>query len=254
MTDIQTQTTNGTNNNSTSDAIGDNGSLPEWNTFKGKLGAGSGRGGDNFQCSGDQFICIIVSFVMYSQNLLGGGQENTIEGILDKNMKITNKISPTSLAQSKMTNNFFQCDICEWLDLPSMFHIGVVVTKLPPPILNLSSKTTPEKDRNEEFKEILSNSFTSVGLQLSKQNAVSDDLSDLAVSTLAGLKTDDTVKKFSGKSPIQPDYSVVKSMQLKKTYFDTFSDDLLELSLFTEMFASTLEKFTSIIDGLNAIP
>ena len=76
----------------------------------------------------------------YTQNLLGGGG-SSIEYILDENLKIANKFAVSSFVQSKLTNNFFQLSLKD-LDLPSLIHIGTVVTRLPPPLLNFKPGTT----------------------------------------------------------------------------------------------------------------
>jgi hypothetical protein len=41
-------------------------------------------------------------------NLLGGGEDISIEGIVNRHIKILNPISWTDLSQQKMTNNSFQ--------------------------------------------------------------------------------------------------------------------------------------------------
>jgi hypothetical protein len=85
-----------------------------------------------------------MSMVDYSQNILGG-KTDTIEYVLDQNLKIANTFAGSSLVQSKMTNLFFGLSLKD-LNLPGMLHIGAVVSSLPPPLLNLkknpSSLTT----------------------------------------------------------------------------------------------------------------
>lgn len=77
---------------------------------------------------------------MYSQNILSGGKAATIEKVLDENLKIVTKFAPSSFAQAKMTNMFFGLSLIG-IDLPSMLHIGVQFSTLPPPILNLKPPT-----------------------------------------------------------------------------------------------------------------
>ncbi len=76
---------------------------------------------------------------MYDQMLLDyGGADDSIEGIVDHTLEILNEYAPTSFAQARMTNNFFELSLKD-LDLPSMVHIGVVVSRKTPPILNLEA-------------------------------------------------------------------------------------------------------------------
>ncbi len=91
----------------------------------------------------------------YAQNILSGGKAATIEKILDENLKIADKFAPSSFVQAKMTKMFFGLSLKN-LDLPSLLHIGVIVSRLPPPILNLTPKTTDEDD---EFNKILVGTF-----------------------------------------------------------------------------------------------
>lgn len=77
----------------------------------------------------------------YTQNLLAGGRAATIEKILDENLKIANTFAPASGVQSKMTKLYFGLDLVG-LNLPSMLHIGVVFSQLPPPLLNLKPPTS----------------------------------------------------------------------------------------------------------------
>lgn len=128
-------------------AFSDDGKLPEyWAKVAQGVGVGGSRGGmgggsDTFPCSGKDFFCILVSMTDYAQNILSGGKASTIEYILDENLKIANKFAPSSFVQAKMTKMFFGLSLKN-LDLPSMLHIGTVVTRLPPPILNLKKGTT----------------------------------------------------------------------------------------------------------------
>jgi hypothetical protein len=76
----------------------------------------------------------------YTQNLLSGWSAPTIEKILDQNLEIANKFASSSFVQSHMTNMFFQLSFKD-LDLSTMGHIGVIFSKLPPPILNLKKSS-----------------------------------------------------------------------------------------------------------------
>lgn len=78
----------------------------------------------------------MITFSKYGQDILAGGKAQTIEKILDENLKIANAFAGTSLVQTKMPTQFFGSPFKNF-NLPSMAHLRVVVSKLPPPILNL---------------------------------------------------------------------------------------------------------------------
>lgn len=101
---------------------------------------GMGDRSKGFGCK--SFFCINVNFVMYSESLLGGGKNNSIQSILEQNYKIVTRFAGSSFIQAKHTNNFFQL-LLKNLRLPDMSHIGVVTTSLPAPILNLPGNKTP---------------------------------------------------------------------------------------------------------------
>lgn len=97
---------------------------------------------------------------MYSDTLLGGGKNYSIQTILEQNFKIVTNLAGASFIQAKHTNNFFQL-LLKDLNLPSMAHIGVVVTSLPAPILNLPGDKTPrgkpsQTDAQKEFDAMVS--------------------------------------------------------------------------------------------------
>lgn len=77
---------------------------------------------------------------MYTQNILGGGKAATIEKVLDENLKIADKYAGSSFTLTKMPKMFFGLSAIG-LDLPSMLHIGVQFSTLPPPLLNLKPPT-----------------------------------------------------------------------------------------------------------------
>jgi hypothetical protein len=95
--------------NTDSNNIGQNYShLPTFSgTTDGMLSQSAGNDFYNkMPCDG--IFCIKVKMNAGSMNALGGGEDISIEGIIDKHIKILNPISWTDLSQQKMTNNSFQ--------------------------------------------------------------------------------------------------------------------------------------------------
>ena len=139
-----------------------------------------------------------------------------------------------------------------------MVHIGVVISYLPPPILNLKPPTSTaskssgsgdsggSSDKNE-LQEILINTFEENGLNFKRQNSIETDRTDLAIADSEGLSTDAFPDKLTIDTPLKAGYIKTKEMELKKGYYDSFNDDLLELHAFTLAFSKQLSMLTSVI-------
>ncbi|MDP2103352.1 MAG: hypothetical protein Q8K26_00330 [Candidatus Gracilibacteria bacterium] len=257
--DVLNQVVLGTNQRSDF-SLTDDSRLPEFWARGGNGGVSSMNGGgsfsDNFLCSGADIFCITTEFVSYAQDILGGGAAYTIEAILDENLKIADKFASSSMGQAKHTNNFFQLSLKN-LGLDKLIHLGAVVSYLPPPILNLKPGTTSgegnTKPVEDEFKKILIGSFEDAGLDHKRQNSIEKDMVDSALSKLPYQTTDSLGKKLVIDTPAKTGFVQAKERELKKTYFDSFNDDLFELHAFTSAFSKQLEAITSVIKGMYEI-
>jgi len=190
------------------------------------------RTGDSYSCKPDQIICIEIEFIKYTTSVgFGGGNGagNSIEDILDQNLKIFDKYAVSSFAQARMTNNFFELSLKD-INLPDMAHVGTVITKKPPPILNLgkSGTETPEdknkKDENE-IKEILARTFEAYGMDYERQNELTNPCVDQQISFMGGLGTERAASK-ADRTSCQPSgsaeemYPDVKAAQMQDEYFE----------------------------------
>jgi hypothetical protein len=86
-----------------------------------------------------------------------------VESVLDQNFKIVKEFAGTSFVQAQHTNNFFEL-LLKNLNLPSLAHLGVVVSTLPPPMLNLDPSNTPRgqmpvSSAEKEYKEVTNGVF-----------------------------------------------------------------------------------------------
>ena len=113
---------------------------------------------------------------MYGSSLLGGSKTYSIQSILEQNFKIVTNFAGSSFTQAKHTNNFFEL-LLKNLDLPGMAHIGVVVSSLPAPILNLPGKDTPrgaggETETKKEFTQMRTNIMKDYGIDVKKANQI----------------------------------------------------------------------------------
>ncbi|NDK19913.1 hypothetical protein GW819_03655 [Candidatus Gracilibacteria bacterium] len=264
LTDVQSQLLVGTNQNS-SLAFSDNGQLPESsaslaqaNNLTSGLGGGGGYS-DTYPCS--TFFCVVMSMTSYTQNVLAGGQAATIEKILDQNLKIVNTFASSSFTQAKMTKNFLELSIKD-LNLPDILHIGVVVSSLPPPILNIKKPASgggnsggnsggSNSGEDDEFNKILIGTFEEQGLDFKRQNSLENTNEAHKVNNCFGLKTDDC---SIGDIIAPSGFAQAKDIEIKKSYGDSFNDDLFELHSFTVAFTKTLQTLTGLIAGLEKIP
>lgn len=103
-----------------------------------------------------------------------------------------------------MTRNFFQLSLKN-LNLPSIFHMGTVVSRLPPPLLNFKPGTTggeeageDSKPKEDEFNAILVNTFEEMGLDFKRQNSLEQNNTSLAINNCTYLSTDGCAAKQSG--------------------------------------------------------
>jgi hypothetical protein len=226
---------------------------------------GFGRTGDSFSCKADQIVCIEIEFTMYKSSFgFGGGAEgNSIEDVLDQNLKILDKYSSSSFAQARMTNNFFELSLKD-IDLPSMAHITAILTKKPPPILNLGKsgeKTDADQkaDDEKEFKEIFSRTFDAFGLDYKRQNDLTNPCIDYQITHMRSLGTESAPDKLTSNS-CRPDgtqeeaYIDVKASQMQEQYYEGFAKDLNELGRFIETLAGNINSSIGVIKGINAIP
>lgn len=86
-----------------------------------------------------------------------------------------------------------------------------------------------------------------MGIDHKRQNSIEKDMTDSAISKLSYQTTDSLKEKLVINTPDKIGFVEAKERELKKTYFDSFNDDLFELHAFTNAFAKQLEAITSVI-------
>jgi hypothetical protein len=206
---------------------------------------------------------------MYKQNLLGGGKTNCIEGVVDKNLKIVNEYASKSFIQSNMERNFFEMPFSSFLNLPNLLSMGVIVSSLPPPILNLEPKKAIATRYDTYKQEALKESMKHWGIvdiegdgSFSRFNDISSDCLDYSIVNLVDQSTEQSTQE-GRKSPntkCQPprdlfgDYFSLKVASLRGEYADSFSKDLLELKTFTSSFSDRVDQITAIVSKINQKP
>ncbi|MDD2565372.1 MAG: hypothetical protein PHZ26_00550 [Candidatus Gracilibacteria bacterium] len=261
LNDIARQLNNGTNNNSSQGGIGNQNTIGINNIGtnnqtgsnstqgSGKNGTVGGLGSDSFPC--ESFICVNIEMIMYTQSLLGGGKSETIEGIVDKHLKIVNKYAGKSLIQSDMTKNFFSLSILRKLNLPSMLHLGIVITHLPVPILNLKKEVSSNSDIGEfKDKAILERTFAQNGLDYKIQNSLNPDKVTLDVTNCSSTNTNECNDKLINTqtfyNPVISNVNIMES-KLGEKYKGSLNNDIAELVGFSNSFKANIEGILGTI-------
>ncbi len=254
-------------------AFSDDGKLPEYWARLAKWGSSgsAGSGFDTFPCSGKDFFCITVSMVMYTQNILAGGKAATIEKVLDENLKIADKYAGSSFTLTKMPKMFFGLSAIG-LDLPSMLHIGVQFSTLPPPLLNLkpptSTSTWPgsapsvgsatsglSKGESDEMSQILVCAFEESWFDPNRVNSLEQTVENRMMNGLTYLTTNEFNQKADTSASMPKSWCVrARQMDLKKSYGDSFNLDLFELHDFTVTFSQQISSINKLIQKMNDKP
>lgn len=122
----------------------------------------------------NNIFCIIVEFVIYNHNLLWwNNKDKSIEQIIKESNEHLKKFTNTSLVQSKMTVNLAE-NVLKDLDLPSIFHVWIVVSKKPVPMLNIDKSEKAYDARNDFWsKNLLERYFKAYWLEYKRQNDLS---------------------------------------------------------------------------------
>lgn len=126
---------------------------------------------DEFPCDG--FFCITIEFQKTDYGL-AGWETNTIESILKKVWKHTEKPANASLTQRKQTTNNFELgSIID--DLPGMLRgFGIEVSSKPVPILDVENEREDSLEWDRfEIKNLLSRYYNNQGLDYERRNDLS---------------------------------------------------------------------------------
>lgn len=196
-------------------------------------------------------FCIDVKMVPGSTNALGGGKNVSIEGLLDKHIKIMQPISESALGCEVMTNNTASSPK-KWLNLPStLAGLKVFLDENPQKTRRDKKEVTPEKEA-QELKDIQKCGNASAGLSTDEARArsiggagynrtigyTSENVQNAAVPL--GPQEAAEIAKFTD--------CVNSYMQVgRKAYYDSFSTDLTEIQSYT---ANMLNQINNIVSNL----
>ncbi len=239
-------------------ATGNYASSNLWYNYATNSSASSGKSGNQWANSSSDFfhkipcssiLCIKVRMVSWSQNLLGGGQNKSIEGILDRHIKIMSLISEGNLAGQKMTHNMYE------LNWSSLKFSNII----PKPLIYVAYK--PQNLRHD--KELETSEKKDAKLQKAFQcasysaNLPSDPNMANMITwwsyNLSNISTYSNVtnpqKEIAPKEPEQRTLDScldVAFSEGRKSYYQSFSTDITEIAAFT---AWMIEEINQILEA-----
>lgn len=189
------------------------------------------------------FICIKIEFKSYSQWLFWWWN-NTIESIIDSNLKIIDKISNRFLWASDMTRWEYILSILRKLNFPNMLSLWVVVSHLPPPILNLDASKTDKANKYPKNPEIFDTVFKETWLNYNRPNYINKDYAKKDFSNTEWLNTNQASDKNSNTEDSKlPETANVDVMiaKIKSSNAQNTWDNVKELVWFSNTFQTNLD-------------
>lgn len=205
---------------------------------------------DEWSCG--SFFCTEITYKMYNDWLVSG-IDDSIEWILTKHSKIIKNIADQSLLQADITKNFFWLTVLRSLNLPNMLHLWIIVTYLPPPILNV--KKDPNKDDRAEFedKKLFIATFRKNWLDYKKQNLINPVDEYKEVWNSVNNTTDQAIIKLQNtKSTFQPeiDETWILVSKLWQSYNSSSNWDYNEFVWFTNSLLNNINQIAWIVKKL----
>jgi hypothetical protein len=211
-----------------------------------------------FPCG--QIFCIRIRFTSYESKLVGGNNKS-IEGILDKNLKITNEFAGSNFSQSAMTNQFWTTGT-KW-NLPAMANIWVKVSSRTPPFLEKvegdgGKKSNDTKSAEKEGKKILEQSFKNAWLDMKRKNKISGNCFEYTLSQLNRIEGAQTMKTaFSttqctwlveGSIAVWETHSLATAMEvIKKSKMGPMTNNFRMLSSFSSTIADEIGNYEILL-------
>jgi hypothetical protein len=189
---------------------------------------------------------------MYKQKLLGW-KTSSIEWVLDKHLKIIDQYAWKSMIQSNMTKNFFSLSILKNMNLPSMVYLGMVISHVPPPILNLKKKSWKE---SSEFanETILERTFEQNWLDYKTQNEFSPDYEYKTIGNCVWMEVEKCQWKLVEQQNLFTPFisnSDIMMTKIWESYKWSVNDDIAELIWFSNTFKTNIEQITDVIVAMS---
>lgn len=205
----------------------------------------------------DSIFCIQTRFVTGKQNLLGGGKSISIESILDTHTAILEKIEASSLRAEHMTKNFGESSIFNLKFLKSL-NGGRIYLGSDAQISRRDKKDATPNQKEAIYEATRRCAFANAGLNTDKVQA-NGFMGNGYFPT--GADTSESIKNRNGSlGTIEVNKNALAGcMQVamdsgRKTYYDSFSTDLSEITSFTQALTEELSQIISIGSSLYTKP
>lgn len=210
---------------------------------------------DEIPC--DSVFCIKVRMVWWNQNLLGGGKKDTIEGILDKHIEIMWPIADTNLAGQKMTNNSFQLSWTSF-KFKNLLPKPLIYVSNAPQRIKKDKKYDTKENKDEKLRAAYTCAMYDVGLP-SDPNLANSTIG--ASYWINGATTptniDNTTRELGPSDPEKKNLDACFDVALsegRKTYYNSFSTDLTEISAFTAAMIAEVNDILQSGTKLDTLP
>lgn len=218
---------------------------------------------DNSVWPCNEFFCINIDIVMYSQKLLSFWNNISIEYLLNRSNEHLKKFASTSLLPCKMTNWDFQNCLKE-VNFAKMFNIWFIISHKPVPILNIETKSKEDSEYSKE--KLLWSYYQDFWLDYNRKNDLKmflkDDKKLKTILNSWGLSIKDSIKKNEELNKIVEETRKKEEMRRKSVYNKVINEELkdfeerfTELRIFTNEILNYTNNINSTINNmLNKIP
>lgn len=207
---------------------------------------------DTLPCS--DIFCITVNMKWGSQNLLTGGKNYSIEGILDKHKNILYPIANSSLRSEKMTNNFWSLPFAD-MKLSDLIGGGrIYLASRPQP-----TRTTPiPKSDENTFEEAKHCAYAAAWLSTDpiKANGVGGSgLMHLGTAiTTENIGIKDSVLWPQSTTKGDPNCVEKLSNAAREKTYQSFSNNLTQIQAFTQGFVDEIDEVMTVGTALYTKP
>jgi len=222
---------------------------------------------DNSKWPCNDFFCITIEFVMYNHNLLGWWTNLSIEWLIKRSNDHLKKFAWTSLVQWKMAINNFEIWLKD-LNLPDLFHVWVVVSHKPVPIVNLDKKDKNEGRDETDFssKNLLERYYKSLWLDYKRSNDLTIfkqteselktmlDTQELSIWQIKGKEEDLQKIREKAKKEISLVSEIIIDKKIIHEDMNDFYKQFSELESFIKAMMDYSISTNWIIKGMKAIP
>jgi len=190
-------------------------------------------------CPPDQYYCITIEFITHNQKLLWYWKTKSILNLLEVSNWHLKKAVNTSLLQAKMWTNNFE-NILRDLDFSEMFHMGIIISKKSPPILNLETKKEEILYKtNPRYKKILASLYRSQWLDYKRKNDITilqkKEYNEKSIYNLEWV----ALTKINEQKKDQDKF--FKNLEKENNYFINHKTDLINQWLLNDFYQELLE-------------